>query len=248
MPHWPAPVTLGTSHRRSITSVASNILNPAPGAWVFDAYGTLLDVASAARDTDVPAEKAALLAETWRAKQLQYTWLRSIQGEYADFEQVTRDALEYALQAVGLGDPGLKASLLERFRTLDAFPDAAPALRELHSRGSSCWILSNGTNDMLEAAVADAGLAPWLSGILSVDAVRVYKPHAHVYQMAVDRLKLAAPRIGFVSANGWDAFAAAHFGMSVVWCNRGGAPPERLPGTPARTVRTLAELPLLLAR
>lgn len=248
MPCGPAAGTLHTPQRHGNTLVASNILDPAPRAWVFDAYGTLLDVASAVRDTDVPAGKATLLAETWRAKQLQYTWLRSIQGEYADFERVTRDALAFALQAVGLHDPGLMATLVERFRSLEVFKDAAPVLKELHQRGIPCWILSNGTNDMLDAALADAGLMAWLSGILSADAVRVYKPHAHVYQLAVDRLKLPAPQIGFVSANGWDAFGAARFGMSVVWCNRSGAPPEQLPGTPARTVRSLAELPLLLAR
>jgi 2-haloacid dehalogenase len=191
-------------------------------------------------------EAASRLAALWRDKQLQYTWLRALQGRHADFWQVTGEALDFALDALGLADPELRRRLMQLYLTLDAYPDAAGTVRRLRDAGLATAILSNGSPAMLAAAVEHAGLAPLFDHVLSVEEVGVYKPHPKVYQLACDRLGLAADAILFVSSNGWDAWAASAFGMRAVWCNRSGQPPERLPGAPDHEIRSLAELPALV--
>jgi 2-haloacid dehalogenase len=218
------------------------------GACVFDAYGTLFDVASAAsRCADVLGDAAPRLGALWRDKQLQYSWLRAVQGRHADFWQVTGDALDFALESVGLAERGLRERLMQLYLTLDAYPDVPTALRQLRDAGLAIAILSNGSAAMLAAAVDNAGLGELLDHVLSVEIVGVYKPHPRVYQLAVDRLAVPARQIAFLSSNGWDAWAASAFGMRAVWCNRSGQRPERLPGAPEREIRSLAELPALLA-
>jgi 2-haloacid dehalogenase len=218
-------------------------------AVVFDAYGTLFDVASAAG-----AERAALgerwqpLAELWRSKQLQYTWLRSLMGRHADFAAVTADALDFALERLAIADPALRRRLLELYERLDAYPEARDALTRLRAAGLRLAVLSNGQPRMLAVATRSAGLGDLLDAVLSVEAVGVYKPHRSVYQLALDRLGLAPDAILFVSANGWDAHGASAFGLKVAWCNRSGEPRERLPGSPDVEVRALDELPALLGR
>jgi 2-haloacid dehalogenase len=216
-------------------------------ACVFDAYGTLFDLTAAARAcADVLGPKAAPLAALWRDKQLQYTWLLATQGRYLDFAEVTGGALDFALESLAIEAPGLRDRLMKLYFALDAFPEARDALGLLKSAGLRLAILSNGTPAMLAAAVANARLDDVFEAVLSVDAVGVYKPHPKVYQMALDRLDLPASAIAFISSNGWDAYAASAFGMRVVWCNRAGQPPERLPGAPDRQVASLATLPDLV--
>jgi len=216
-------------------------------ACVFDAYGTLFDYASAAgRCRDVLGDKLDSLNTLWRQKQLQYTWLRALQGRHADFRQVTCDALDFALETLGLGDAQLRARLMDLYLTLDAFPEVPEMLRRLKTAGMKTAILSNGSPGMLDAAVRNAGIGPLLDAVLSVEAVGVYKPHPKVYQLAVDRLGIAAAAISFQSSNAWDAYAASAFGMQVVWCNRYEQRPERLPGKPDCEVASLAELPALI--
>jgi len=217
-------------------------------ACVFDAYGTLFDFASAAaRCDDVPEDKRLDLTTLWRDKQLQYTWLRSLQGRYADFERVTGDALEFALESLDLKKPGLKPRLMELYLALQPFPEVPEVLRALRDRGFKTAILSNGTPAMLDALVRRAGLASMFDAVLSADAVGVFKTHPKVYEYALDALQLPASAISFQSSNGWDAFAASDFGMRVVWCNRYSQRRERLPGSPDFEVKTLAELLGLLA-
>jgi 2-haloacid dehalogenase len=222
---------------------------PLPGirACVFDAYGTIFDFASAAaRCSDVLGEATQQLTALWRDKQLQYTWLRAAQGRHADFWQVTGDALDFTLETLGRADPGLRDRLMQLYLRLDPFPEAQAVLRELRSAGFATAILSNGTPAMLAAAIDAAGLGGLFDQVLSVEMVGVYKPHPKVYQLACDRLGLAADAIVFLSSNAWDAHAAAAFGMRVVWCNRYGQKRERLPGRPDREIRSLAELPPLI--
>jgi 2-haloacid dehalogenase len=218
-------------------------------ACVFDAYGTLFDVASAALHCAdvVGSETARRLAELWRNKQLQYTWLRTMQNRHADFWQVTGDALDFALDDLAIVDPALRERLMQAYLVLDAYPEAAAALRALREAGIATAILSNGTPVMLSAVVAHTGLAELFDHVLSVEEVGVYKPHAKVYQLACDRLGIPAEAILFVSSNGWDAWAASAFGMRVAWCNRQGLTRERLPGAPEHEIRSLTELPALLA-
>jgi 2-haloacid dehalogenase len=216
-------------------------------ACVFDAYGTLFDFASAAAACEsVPLERRGALTALWREKQLQYTWLRSLQGRYADFWQVTGDALAYALDALGLAAPGVHDRLMDLYRRLEPFPEVPAVLRALRRAGFATAILSNGTPEMLAETVAAAGLEGMFDAVLSVDALGVYKTDPRVYQYALDRLGVAAGQVSFQSANGWDAYAASDFGMRVVWCNRAGQPRERLPGAPDFEIATLAELPALL--
>ena len=216
-------------------------------ACVFDAYGTIFDFASAAaRSGDVPDEIKPKLTALWRDKQLQYTWLRTLQGRYADFWQVTGDALDFALDSLGLAKPGLREQLMRLYLELQAFPEVPAMLRALREAGFVTAILSNGSPEMLSTAVRAAGLDGLLDPVLSVDAVRAFKTHPSVYAYALTRLGVAASEVSFQSSNAWDAHAASDFGMRVVWCNRYGQRPERLPGRPDFEIRTLAELPALL--
>lgn len=216
-------------------------------ACVFDAYGTLFDFASAtSRSQRLPREVAGTLANLWRDKQLQYTWLRGLQGRHASFWQVTGDALDFSLATLSIADPDVRSELMSLYRSLDAFPDAVDALRQLKASGYRTAILSNGSPDMLADAVASARIGGLVDDVLSVDEVGVFKPHPKVYQLACDRLQLPASAISFQSSNAWDAYAASAFGMRVVWCNRYGHRPERLPGSPDREISSLAELPNLL--
>lgn len=214
-------------------------------ACVFDAYGTLFDVAAAASHCrDDLGDQWEPLAATWRDKQLQYTWLRSLADEFVPFWQVTQDALDYALDSLGIDDAALRQRLLDVYFALDAYPEAQATLQALQANGLRTAILSNGSMDMLQSAVDHAGLN--LDAILSVDQVGVFKTADCVYQLACDALDLAADRICFMSSNGWDAWAASNFGFRVVWVNRFGQPPERLPGAPDEIIADLSALPALL--
>lgn len=214
---------------------------------VFDAYGTLLDYGSAAADCrDALGEKFAALPTLWRDKQLQYTWLRTLEQRHADFWQVTADALDFTLETLEISDRVLRDRLLNLYLRLEPFPEVHDVLRTLRAAGFKTAILSNGTSAMLAAAVAHAKLDGLLDAVLSVDAVGVFKPHPDVYRLATDRFGVAPEEVSFQSVNAWDAWGAAAFGLRVVWCNRYGQRAERLPGGPERVVASLAELPALL--
>lgn len=216
-------------------------------ACVFDAYGTLFDFAAAAKACkDVPGEMSERLTGLWRDKQLQYTWLRALQGRHVDFWQVTGDALTFALETLEINSPTLHRQLMDLYLTLSPFPEVPAMLKALKSAGLQTAILSNGSPAMLEAAVKAAQIGDLIDHVLSVEDVRVYKPHPKVYQLAVDQLALPAAAISFQSSNAWDAYAASAFGMKVVWCNRYGQRHERLPGQPDHEIRSLAELPHLV--
>jgi 2-haloacid dehalogenase len=214
-------------------------------AAVFDAYGTLFDVNAAAADAqDALGPRWQPLAELWRARQLQYTWLRGLAGVHADFRQVTADALDFALAALAIpADAALRDRLLALYDRLRAFPDARPALEALRAAGLRCAVLSNGTPAMLASAARAGGLDGLLEALLSVESVGVYKPHPSVYRLAVERLGVPAEELLFVSSNGWDAWGAKASGLRVAWCNRTGQPRERLGTEPDLEIRTLAELP-----
>lgn len=224
-----------------------------PQACVFDAYGTLFDYASAAaRCGGIPDAQRDSLSRLWREKQLQYTWLRTLQDQHADFWQVTGDALDFTLETLGLTAPDLREKLMQSYLTLDPFPEVRAVLERLRAQGIKTAILSNGSREMLQAAVAGAGMERLFDAVLSVDEVGVYKPHPKVYQLAVDRLGIERQAISYHSSNAWDAWAASAFGMRVVWCTRYGSGatvvpsvPERLPGHPEHRVTSLLDLPFL---
>jgi 2-haloacid dehalogenase len=216
-------------------------------ACVFDAYGTLFDFNSAARQAqDTLGDKWRQLSEVWRSKQLQYTWLRSLMGRYVNFWQLTGEALDFALATMQLDDPALRDRLMNLYLSLDAYPDVRSMLRELKAAGIRTAILSNGEPKMLASAVSNSGIGELLDAVLSVEEVGIYKPHPSVYRLAENRLTVARHGICFVSSNAWDAYAAKAFGMQVAWCNRFGQAAENLPEAPDREIRSLAELPALV--
>ncbi|HET7594085.1 MAG TPA: haloacid dehalogenase type II [Stellaceae bacterium] len=219
----------------------------ATSACVFDAYGTLFDLTSAARRcADALGAKAEAVGALWRTRQLEYSWLRSLMAAHADFWQVTGESLDYALAVHGIADEGLRARLMDAFLHIEAYPDALTVLEALKRARRPAAILSNGSPRMLGAAVQSAGLGHLLDHVISIEDAGIYKPHPRVYELAVRRLRIDAERICFVSSNGWDAAGAAHFGFKAVWANRGGAPRERLPGEPVAELAALDRLPALL--
>ena len=216
----------------------------------FDAYGTLFDVAAAARQAagepgnERLAESWQAVAANWRAKQLSYTWLRAVAGAHADFWQVTCDALDWAMEAEGLsGDDGLRRRLLDLYWRLSAYPEVRSVLSELKQAGHPVAILSNGTPEMLSAAVSASDLAESIDVVLSVEQVGVFKPHPSVYRLATAHFGCEPSDLLFVSSNGWDAAAAAGFGFRSVWVNRLGEPVERLPWRPDAVVGDLTSIP-----
>lgn len=216
-------------------------------ACVFDAYGTLFDFNSAvARHRAAIGPQAERLSEMWRAKQINYTWLRNMAGAYAPFWQVTGEALDYCLDACGVATPDLRDTLMDAYLHLDPFPEVGAVLAALRAGHMRTAILSNGDPPMLEAVVRNTGLAAMFDALYSVDAVGVFKTDPRVYRLATDGLGLRPDEICFLSSNGWDAHAAAHFGFRVCWINRGGTPRERLPGNLARELRSLEPLPSLV--
>jgi 2-haloacid dehalogenase len=216
-------------------------------ACVFDAYGTLFDVNSAARTAeDSLGDKWQPLAELWRLKQLQYTWLRGLAGHHEDFWQVTGDALDFAMSTLHIEDTALRSRLINLYLALSAYPEVPDTLKRLKAAGMKLAILSNGAPAMLAAATANAGIAESFDAVLSAEEVKVYKPHSSVYQLACDRLDVEAGRVCFLSSNGWDAYSAKAFGFRVLWCNRLRQEPERIPETPDAQIATLAELPAIV--
>jgi 2-haloacid dehalogenase len=212
-------------------------------AFVFDAYGTLFDVHSAiARHRAGCGPDADRVSDLWRTKQLEYTWTLTLAGHYEDFWTLTRRALDYAMARYPSVPQDLKPALLDAYFTLGAFPDAAPCLKALRDRGHRTAILSNGSPQMLDAAVDGADMRALLDAVLSVDPLRLYKPRREVYAMATDVLSVAPGDIVFVSSNRWDVMGAAEFGFATVWVNRAQAPDEYPHSAPQRIVNGLAAL------
>ena len=219
---------------------------PGIQACVFDAYGTLFDVHSAVERLRARVgEQAEALSQLWRAKQLEYTWLRALMGRHADFWRVTGDALDYALARTGV-DPAIREPLMQAYLGLDAYPEVPDVLRRLREAGLKTAILSNGEPTMLVAGARSAEIHRLLDGIFSVEEVGIFKPHPRAYQLAVDRLAVRRDQIAFQSSNAWDVSGAATFGLRAVWINRLGMPPERLPGAAEQELRDLSGLPALL--
>lgn len=219
---------------------------------VFDAYGTLFDVGSAARRLVAQpgrsdfAPLADEVSRNWRAKQLEYSWLRAAADAHTDFWAVTQDGLDWALDAAGLAeDLTLREDLLALYWELSAYPDALRALAVLKAQGFATAILSNGSSDMLDGAVHSSGLKMMLDAVLSVEDVGVFKPSTKVYEMVETRFGCAPDQVLFASSNGWDAAFAARFGFHTAWINRAGLPMDRLPGTPGHVLSDLADIPTL---
>lgn len=219
---------------------------------IFDAYGTLFDVDAAAREVASQPGQAQLaavwgtLSQDWRRKQLEYAWLRAIGARHIPFWQVTQDALDWAMENNGLHDNALRAKLLAIYKECPAFPEVADMLKALKDKGMNVAILSNGSPDMLVAAVRSAGIGEYLDDVLTVEDVQIYKPHRLVYDLVFDRFGVPQTEVLFASSNGWDAAGAAGYGFATVWVNRTGAPQDRLWAAPHRTLPDLRKIPDLV--
>ena len=217
-------------------------------ACVFDAYGTLFDVHSAVgRHQARLGDKASAVSALWRTKQLEYTWLRSLMEKYVEFWQITGDGLDYALESYGIHDIALRQDLMSAYKQLDCYSEVPEVLSKLKDAGFTTAILSNGSPEMLKAAVDATGLSALIDATLSVHELRTYKPRPNVYKLAVDHLNVGAEQISFQSSNAWDASGAAAFGFQVAWVNRFGQASERLPGRVRAEIRTLDELLALVS-
>ncbi len=215
----------------------------ASSVFCFDAYGTLFDVhAAIGRHRAAVGPDADRLSETWRSKQLEYTWTLTLAGRYEDFWNLTERALDFALARFASVDAAIKPKLLDAYRILDAFPDAAAILRTLKARRHRTAILSNGSPAMLATAVDAAGLGADLDAVLSVDAVRMYKPRPEVYRLVTTRFGVPPADVTFVSSNRWDVMGATAFGFRAAWVNRGKQPDEYADLAPERMLANLAEL------
>jgi len=208
-----------------------------PEAFVFDAYGTLYDVHSvAARCESAWPGKGAQLSQLWRAKQLEYTWQRSLMRRYAPFSTVTREALAYSCEALQLElSVAQMEALMSEYLSLSLYPDVVQTVRHLNSKKA---ILSNGSPDILLPLVKNSGLE--LDAVISVDELKVFKPAPEVYELAVK--KLGTKDIGFVSSNCWDAIGAKSYGFQVYWINRARAPVDRMGFKPDRILKSLNEI------
>lgn len=219
---------------------------------VFDAYGTLFDVAAAARQAasepgfEALADTWPALAEHWRQKQLQYTWLRAIMNAHTNFWQVTQDGLDWALEKTGLhGEAALRERLLALYWELRCYDEVPAMLAALKAKGMQTAILSNGSPDMLQGAVSSAGIGDVLDDCLSVESVGIFKPDDRVYDLVGQRFGCARDSVLFVSSNGWDAAGAAGYGFDTVWVNRAAEPVDRLPVRPNHQMPDLTGIPAL---
>ncbi len=214
--------------------------------YVFDAYGTLFNVhAAIARHRAAASPEAERFSEIWRSKQLEYSWTLTLAGRYVDFWALTERALDYAFARVPSVDRTLRPKLLDAYLALDAYPDARGALADLKARGARLAILSNGSPHMLAAAVEAAGIGGLLDAVLSVEAVRVYKPQQRVYTLVNDALPVKPRDVAFVSSNRWDIMGAATFGFQTFWVNRARVPDEYADVAPRSEIADLAALPSL---
>ena len=216
---------------------------------IFDAYGTLFDVSSAARAAAAEPGREDLvkvwpvLSENWRRKQLEYSWLRAVMGAHCDFWQVTEDGLDWAMEASRLNDTGLRDRLLALYRELAAYREVPAMLGALKARGLATAILSNGSPKMLADAARSVGIEALLDDMLSVETAGVFKPNARVYALVTERFSCRPDEVLFVSSNGWDAAGASAFGFITVWVNRTGLPEDRLPARPQYTLTDLTSIP-----
>ncbi|HEX2653782.1 MAG TPA: haloacid dehalogenase type II [Xanthobacteraceae bacterium] len=214
--------------------------------FVFDAYGTLLDVhAAIAQHRQSVGPDADRLSEIWRTKQLEYSWTLTLAGNYVDFWTLTERALDYALARFPSVNADLRAKLLHAYFKLDAYADARLTLQELKNKGHRTAILSNGSPAMLEAAIDAAQLRPTLDAVLSVDTLRIYKPRPEVYELVTRTFGVAPDNVVFVSSNRWDVMGAAAFGFRVAWVNRAKVPDEYPDHPPSAVITDLTGLAAL---
>ena len=212
-------------------------------ACIFDAYGTLFDVNAACRELSKEVgDNWEKLASLWRLRQVEYTWLRNSMDEYIDFWQITSDALDYAMETLGIENNELREELLNLYLKLEAYPEVNDLLKKLKQRGLMTGILSNGSMKMLNSAVDNANIREYLDEILSVEECKIYKPSSKVYDLVKIKMQIGKENVLFFSSNAWDMHAASNYGFKTIWVNRFNAKLERLPGKPIDIVNSLDKI------
>ena len=212
-------------------------------ACIFDAYGTLFDVNAACRELSKEVgDSWEQLASLWRLRQVEYTWLRNSMDQYIDFWQITSDALDYAMETLGIENNELREQLLNLYLKLEAYPEVKVLLTKLKQRGLKTGILSNGSMKMLNSAVDNANIREYLDEILSVEECEIYKPSSKVYDLVKIKMQINKENVLFFSSNAWDMHAASNYGFKTIWVNRFNGKLERLPGKPIDIVNSLDKI------
>ena len=212
-------------------------------AYVFDAYGTLFDVhAAVRRHADAIGPDGQAFSDLWRAKQLEYSWIRTLMGAHSDFWTLTEQALDYAFARYPSADRSVRAALLDAYWHLDSYPEVPSVLKQLKDRGARIAILSNGTPQMLRSAVKTAGLDLIIDDIFSAETAGAFKTAPAVYDMVTTTYRLYPDAVSFQSSNRWDIAGATKFGFRTVWINRGGMPDEYADFGPSLILPSLESL------
>jgi len=213
---------------------------------IFDAYGTLFDVNSAAEKCkEKIGDKWEGFANYWRTTQLEYTWLRSLMKRHKDFWQVTEDSLDKSLLVFKI-DPNMRSELLDLYKILNTFPEVKEVLKNLKEKKYKISILSNGTPDLLDGLVKSNNLEKMFDDIFSIEKVGIYKPDEKVYKMPIDKYKVTKNEVAFLSANTWDVSGAGNFGFNSIWVNRNKNIFDKLDYIPHNEVNNLKEILKLL--
>jgi 2-haloacid dehalogenase len=211
-------------------------------AIIFDAYGTLFDVNSAAEKCkDKIGDKWEGFANFWRTTQLEYTWLRSLMKRHKDFWQVTEDSLEKSMNAFKI-DKAMKNELLNLYKVLNTFPEVKDVLNKLKEKNYKLAILSNGTPALLNELVKSNNLDNIFDDIFSIEEVGIYKPDAKVYDMPIKKYKIQKEEVVFLSANTWDISGGGNYGYSSIWVNRNNSIFDNLDYKPKEEVKNLNQL------
>ena len=211
-------------------------------AIVFDAYGTLFDVNSAAeKSKDKIGNKWENFANFWRTTQLEYTWLRSLMKKHKNFWQITEDSLDKSMETFQI-DKSLRNDLLSLYKELSPYPEVKNVLENLKKKSFKLAILSNGTPELLNHLVKSSDLENLFDDIFSVEEVKIYKPDPKVYDMPVNKYKVSKGEIAFLSANTWDVSGAGNYGYNSIWVNRNNSVFDKLDYKPKNEVKNLKQL------
>ena len=211
-------------------------------AIVFDAYGTLFDVNSAAEKCkDKIGAKWETFANYWRTTQLEYTWLRSLMKKHKDFWQITEDSLDKSMLTFKI-DKSMRNELLNLYKELSTFPEVKSVLEELKKKSIKLAILSNGTPSLLSNLVKNSNLENLFDDVFSIEEVKIYKPDPKVYDIPINKYKVQKEEITFLSANTWDVSGGGNYGYNAIWVNRSNNVFDKLDYTPKYEVKNLKEL------
>ena len=211
-------------------------------AIIFDAYGTLFDVNSAAEKCkDKIGDKWESFANFWRTTQLEYTWLRSLMKRHKDFWQITEDSLDKSMKAFSI-DPSMKNELMNLYKVLSPFKEVPETLKKLKGKNFKLAILSNGTPFLLDELVKSNNLDKLFDDIFSIEEVGIYKPDSRVYDLPIKKYKIKNSEVMFLSANTWDVSGGGNYGYQSIWVNRNNNIFDNLDFNPSNQIKDLTEL------